>query len=70
MEEAIHTTGIANGEDVNQYNDRKSAGIQEILVRTLAAVGHALDSTYSRQRKSLAKVYSEVIYKLEYLVES
>ncbi|CEJ89981.1 hypothetical protein VHEMI05794 [[Torrubiella] hemipterigena] len=42
---------IANGEDVNQYNDRKSPGLQEILVRALAAVGHTLESTYGRQRK-------------------
>ena len=42
---------IANGEDVNQYNDRKSPVLQDILVRALAAVGHTMESTYGRQRK-------------------
>lgn len=40
---------IENGEDVNQYNDRKSAVLQEILARALAAVGHTLESTRGRK---------------------
>lgn len=45
-------TAIANGEDVNQYNDRKSPVLQDILVRALTAVGHTLESTCGRQQKS------------------
>lgn len=47
---------IANGEDVNQYNDRKSPVLQEILVRALAAVNHTLESTNGRQNKKESSV--------------
>lgn len=40
---------IENGEDVNQYNDRKSAVLQQILARALAAVGETLESTRGRK---------------------
>lgn len=40
---------IETGEDVNQYNDRKSAVLQQILARALAAVGETLESTRGRK---------------------
>lgn len=39
---------LAIGEDVNQYNDRKAAVLQGILVRALAAVGQTMESTCGR----------------------